>query len=95
MKVSASEQVQEWLISLAPETKRRVRLALRALTKGQGDIRSLRAPLAGYLRLRVGRLRIIYKQVSCKELVLIYANNRDIVYELFQYHLQKLQGKRD
>jgi mRNA-degrading endonuclease RelE of RelBE toxin-antitoxin system len=84
MRISASEQVQAWLLGLPPQTKRRVRLALRGLARGRGDIKGLIGPLAGYNRLRIGGLRIIYRQVRVQEIHLEYANNRDVIYELYQ-----------
>lgn len=84
MKISASEQVQAWLIAQPPQRKHRIRLALRNLSKGQGDIRPLSGKLEGYNRLRVGGMRILYRQISSREIRLEYANTRDVVYELFQ-----------
>lgn len=84
MKISASEQVQAWLAGLPPETKRRVRLALRGLGRGRGNIKGLIGPLAGFNRLRVGGLRIIYRQTRAREIRLEYANNRDVIYELYR-----------
>ena len=84
MKISASEQVQSWLAGLPPETKRRVRLALRGLARGRGDIKGLIGPLTGFNRLRIGGLRIIFRQTSPREILLEYANNRDVIYELYQ-----------
>jgi len=84
MKISASEQVAAWLTSLPPETKHRVRLALRNLAKGRGDIKGLVSPLEGFNRLRIGGIRLIYRQVAARELRLEYANTRDVIYELFR-----------
>ncbi len=84
MKISASEQVQIWLTGLPPQTKHRVRLALRRLAHGRGDIKGLIGALSGFNRLRIGGLRIIYRQSGAKEIRLEYANNRDVVYELYQ-----------
>jgi len=84
MKISASEQVRIWLPALPPETKRRVRLALRGLARGRGDIKGLLGPLTGFNRLRVGGLRIIYRQTRAREIRLEYANNRDVIYELYR-----------
>ena len=83
MKISASEQVQAWLSGLPPETKHRVRLALRGLARGRGDIKGLLGPLSGFNRLRVGGLRIIFRQTRAQEFRLEYANNRDVIYELY------------
>jgi len=88
MKISASEQVAAWLVALPPQTKHRVRLALRGLVKGKGDIQGLQGPLEGFNRLRIGGLRIIYRQVSGKEILLEYANTRDAVYELYEQILE-------
>jgi mRNA-degrading endonuclease RelE of RelBE toxin-antitoxin system len=84
MKISASEQVAAWLCALPPQTKRRVRLALRGLAKNRGDIKGLRGPLEGFSRLRVGGNRILFRQVSPREIQLGYANTRDVVYELYE-----------
>jgi mRNA-degrading endonuclease RelE of RelBE toxin-antitoxin system len=91
MKISASEQVQTWLASLPPETKKRVRAALRDLGGGKGDIKALHSELAGWCRLRVGGLRIVYRNLPGKVIQLDYADTRDLVYENF---LHRLAGKQ-
>ena len=83
MKISASEQVQRWLLGLPPDTKKRVRSALRGLQQGRGDIKALRGDLEGFCRLRIGGLRIVYSQASGSALRLEYADRRDVVYETF------------
>lgn len=88
MRISASDQVALWLAALPPQTKRRVRLALRALPDGQGDIKGLQGSLEGFNRLRIGGIRIIYRQVSGQEILLEYANTRDVIYELFEQLLR-------
>jgi mRNA-degrading endonuclease RelE of RelBE toxin-antitoxin system len=84
IRISASEQVAAWLTALPPQTKHRVRLALRGLVKGKGDIKGLQGPLEGFCRLRVGGIRIIYRQVSAREVRLDFAHTRDVVYEIFE-----------
>jgi mRNA interferase RelE/StbE len=84
MKISASEQVTEWLRSLSPETKRRVRAALRGLEDWKGDIKALQGELDGFYRLRVGGYRIVYRVTAGKMIQLEYADMRDIVYETFR-----------
>ncbi|MEI8290081.1 MAG: hypothetical protein WCH99_11470 [Verrucomicrobiota bacterium] len=79
----ASEQVQGWLAALPPETKKRVRLALRGLQKGKGDIKALHSELSGCNRLRIGGLRVVYSQKPGMILRLEYADSRDVVYENF------------
>lgn len=93
MKISASEQVQGWLVALPPETKKRVRLALRDLRKNRGDIRALQKELAGWCRLRVGGLRIVYRTLPGKIIRLEYADRRDVVYENFLEVLARKRGQ--
>lgn len=88
IRISASEQVAAWLTALPPQTKHRVRLALRDLAKGRGDIKGLQGPLEGFCRLRIGGIRIIFRQVSSKEIRLDFAQTRDVVYEIFERLLQ-------
>lgn len=88
MKISASDQVAAWLCGLPPQSKDRVRIALRGLTRARGDIKGLQGPLEGFNRLRIGGLRIIYRQISGKEILLEYANTRDAVYELYEQILE-------
>ena len=94
MKISASEQVAAWLCALPPQTKRRVRLALRALAKNRGDIKGLRGPLEGFCRLRVGGIRILFHQIDSKEILLDYANTRDVVYELYEQILAERKSRK-
>jgi len=88
MKISASEQVAAWLVALPPKTKHRVRLSLHSLAKGKGDIKGLQGSLEGFNRLRIGGLRVIYRQISGKEIRLAFANTRDAVYELYEQILE-------
>ncbi len=88
MRISASDQVASWLTALPPQTKHRVRLALRGLAKGKGDVKGLQGPLEGFNRLRIGGFRVIYRQISGKEILLEYANTRDAVYELYERMLE-------
>jgi mRNA-degrading endonuclease RelE of RelBE toxin-antitoxin system len=92
MKISASDQVASWLTALPPQTKKRVRTALRNLARGQGDIKGLQGDLEGFSRLRIGGLRILYRQTSAREIRLEYANTRDVVYEMFRQFLTAQEG---
>ncbi|MFM8808217.1 MAG: type II toxin-antitoxin system RelE family toxin [Chthoniobacterales bacterium] len=84
MKISASDQVAAWLTALPPQTKKRVRAALRLLATGKGDIKGLQGDLEGFSRLRIGGIRILHRQISAREIKLEYANTRDVVYEMFR-----------
>ena len=92
MKISASEHVQRWLIALPPETKRRVRGALRELANGRGEIKALRGELEGFCRLRIDGLRIVYSQHRGQVIHLEYADSRDVIYETFLKILQERKG---
>jgi mRNA-degrading endonuclease RelE of RelBE toxin-antitoxin system len=94
MRISASDQVQGWLVALPPDTKKRVRAALRGLAKGRGDIKALRGELEGFCRLHIGGLRIVYSQLPQETLRLEYADRRDVVYETFLKILSE-QKQRD
>ena len=83
MRISASEQVQRWLVSLPPDSKKRVRAALRGLQNERGDIKGLRGELEGFCRLRIGGLRVVYSHLPGKVVRLEYADSRDVVYETF------------
>ncbi len=83
MRISASDQVRRWLLALPPDTKKRVRAALRGLERGRGDIKALRGELEGFCRLRIDGLRIVYSQPASREIRLEYADSRDVVYETF------------
>jgi mRNA interferase RelE/StbE len=84
MQILASDQVARWLGGLPPESKRRVRAALRALGNLKGDIKPLRGELDGFYRLRVGGYRIVYRVLGGTSIHLEYADTRDIVYEAFR-----------
>ena len=83
MKISASDQVQRWLVALPPDTKKRVRHALHGLQRGRGDLKALRGELEGFCRLRIEGLRIVYSQHREQIIRLEYADSRDVVYETF------------
>jgi len=90
--IRLSAQVEEFVGTLPPQSKRDVRSGLRALADGRGDVRRLEAELEGFCRLRVGRYRIIYRHlnlggepvISCE-----FAEARSIIYEAFAEELQR------
>ncbi len=82
MRVVLAAQVVEFVRRLPPEPKRRLRRALRDLTREKGDIRALEPPLDGYCRLRVGGYRIVFSYGKRGTIECIFAEQRSIVYEL-------------
>ena len=89
MKIRLSEQVVGFLRSLAPEPRRKMRLALKALETGKGDIEALEGPLASYSRLRVSSYRVILFFRSSLQIECIFAERRSIVYEVFAEALRE------
>lgn len=84
MRILASEQVQRWLVSLPPETKKRIRAELKLLASGKAEeITALRGELDGYLRLRIGDYRIIYHLETGQAIKLDYADIRETIYGTF------------
>ena len=84
MKISASEQVAEWLSRLAPEPKRRLRAALKKLETWREDIAPLHGELEGFYRLRIGGYRVVFRVMLRQMIRLEYADTRDVVYEVFR-----------
>lgn len=83
MKVRLAPQVVDFVRSLAPEPRRRVRPALRDLEKGKGDVQALEGPLQDYCRLRVGPYRVILMYSKSRTIECVFAERRSIVYEVF------------
>jgi mRNA-degrading endonuclease RelE of RelBE toxin-antitoxin system len=86
MRIKTTEQVNNFIGSLAPAPKRRLRAGIRGLGKDRGDTKDLVDELLGYKRLRVGDFRVIYKEAfeegepvrKC-----LFAERRNVIYELF------------
>jgi len=86
MKIEVSGQVLAFIHQLAPEPRKMVRLALKKLATGQGDVRALEADLAGFYRLRITRYRIIFHYVfkgGQRILRCEFAEERSLVYQLY------------
>ena len=86
-EVHWSAQVQNFLNSLSPEPRRKLRLAIRRLAGDHGDIRPLADELTAYSRLRVGHYRLIYREAFEKGVAVrkcLFAERRDVVCEIFR-----------
>jgi mRNA interferase RelE/StbE len=88
MTIKPSAQVAQFLGGLAPEPRRRLRLAIRLLAKGRRDVRALEGELAGYWRLRVGSYRVILWR-SATVVECVFAERRSIIYEIFAEELRR------
>jgi mRNA-degrading endonuclease RelE of RelBE toxin-antitoxin system len=85
-KIRVEEQVDAFVKSLAPDSRKRLRSAIKGLADGRGDIKWLEGSLAGYGRLRVAGFRVIFKERAERGTRLIdciYAERRALVYEIF------------
>lgn len=85
-RVRVESQVEGFVKSLAPEPRRRLTMAIKALARNQGDIKRLEGKLQGYSRLRVAGYRVIFSERTQKgERILdcVFAEKRSLVYELF------------
>ena len=69
--------------ALHPDQRREVRRALRALAKGEGDVKELAGTLSGFYRLRIGRYRIVCRYAE-RQIEAIFLEHRSLVYELFR-----------
>ena len=95
MRVVLAGQVVEFLRRLPPEPKRRLRQALRDLTRERGDLKALEPPLDGYCRLRVGGYRIVFSYGKRGTIECIFAERRSVVYELLlERILDRLRSTR-
>ena len=78
---------------LAPGSRRAIKRALRELQSERGDIRSLEGRLSRYHRLRGGKYRIIFRYADPGTIEAIFAEERGIVYEVFEAEfLSRLKG---
>jgi mRNA-degrading endonuclease RelE of RelBE toxin-antitoxin system len=86
-RVFVGEQVKSFLVSLAPEPRRKLWRAIKGLSQGRGDIKQLEGRLAPYWRLRVERMRVIYDQRAVKgerRLICFFAEHRATVYSVLE-----------
>ena len=88
-KVQVREQVKAFIETLAPESRKRIRLGLRGLEAERGDCIPLREKLAGYHRLRIGGYRVVYRYLPGKVIDCVFAESRSLVYHLFERDVLK------
>ena len=96
-QVNLAAQVVDFFGQLAPEPRKKLRLALRRLEREKGDIKSLEGKLAGYQRLRSGSHRVVFARKvrnGSPEIDCVFAEHRALVYEVFTaaLALQKIPG---
>lgn len=91
MKVEIGDQVLAFIKGLAPEPRRALRIALRHLAAGSGDMKALQGELEGFFRLPVLTYRIIFRHVDRNDEIYtqcVFAERRAEVYGRFQRALE-------
>lgn len=94
-RIRVEAQVEAFVRSLAPDPRRLLRMAIRSLADGRGDIKSLEGNLAGYCRLGVTGYRVIYKERAERGVRIIdclFAERRPVVYQIFATLLAEQAG---
>jgi len=94
MKVELSDQVVDFVRRLPPDPRRRLRRALRDLAHERGDLKPLEGPLEDYCRLRVGAYRVVISYSRRRRIQCIFAERRNIVYELLVELLESRLKRR-
>lgn len=94
MKIEFEQQVLDFIGSLAPEPRRRCRLALRALERGSGYSKALGGELDGFHRMRVATYRVIFRYSKSSEgsgqfIHCVFAERREVVYAEFGERLNR------
>lgn len=92
-KVFLSDQVVTFVRGQAPEPRRRLRAALRALEGGRGDVLPLEDGFEGYHRLRAGAFRIVFRYGTATggapAIYCVFAQRRAMVYVLLDDLLRR------
>lgn len=86
-QVRVSPQVEDFVKAQAPEPRRRLTRAIKALQRDQGNIRPLEGRLAAYSRLRVGGYRVIVAsnvERGIRNIDCIFAERRSVIYDLLE-----------
>ena len=86
-RVRLGSQVTAFIAKLAPEPKRSLREALKGIAEGKSDTKLLEGNLAGFHRLRSGRIRVIYQESAVRgerQIWCLYADYRASVYDVFE-----------
>ena len=88
-KVQVRDQVKEFIDTLAPDSRKKIGAGLRGLETERGDCMALKEKLAGYHRLRIGGYRALYRYLPGKVIECVFAENRSLIYHLFQRDVLK------
>jgi len=87
-RINLSPQAVEFTASLSPSNRLACKRALISLQERKGNILALQGRLAGFYRLRVGRVRYILAIRSGMVIDVIYAEERNVVYQTFESRIK-------
>jgi len=95
-RVQVREQVKGFIETLGPESRKKLRLALRGLETERGDCLPLKEKLSGYHRLRIGGYRVVYRYLPGKVIECVFAEERSLIYHIFEKDfLKRLRHETD
>jgi mRNA interferase RelE/StbE len=80
-RLSVADETFDFVRSLHPEIKRKIKAALTLIASDPGVGKSLRDELRGLKSFQVGRFRIIYKVTSKRIIQIITIGPRKTIYE--------------
>ena len=86
-RVIVTARVRDFLRSLAPEPRRKLWRAIKALADDKGDVKLLEEKLSGFWRLRIGKVRVVYEikvAGGTREIICFYANYRSVIYVILE-----------
>lgn len=93
-QVQVREQVKGFIETLGPQSRRKLRLALRGLESERGNCLPLKEALCGYHRLRVGGYRVVFRYLPGRVIECVFAEERSLIYHLFERDfLKRLRHK--
>lgn len=80
-RLSAPDETADFLRSLHPEIKRKIKAALNLIASDPGVGKSLRDELRGLKSFQIGRFRIIYRVASKRIIEIVAIGPRRTIYE--------------
>ena len=94
-KVRVEPQAANFASVLGLQYRRELKRAILGLAEERGDIRALTDELTGYYRLRVGRFRVIFKYRPAGAIQCVFAEERKLVYDLFESEMLRFLEQRE
>lgn len=92
-QVTVRQQVLDFARTLGMTHRRDFKKAILGLAAERGDIMALHDELAGWHRLRVGSFRVIFRYRPGLVIECVYAEERKLVYEVFENEMVRILGR--